>query len=250
MGLIKGFLMSIGMFTVIPVPAGSWDEKHMPLVIACLPPAGLCVGVIWYLLSFLLLRLQTPVMLLTAAVALIPLALSGFIHADGYMDTADAVLSRRDLEEKKRILKDPHVGAFAVIMIAALFLLQFGAAHACVESGKSLCAFAFIPAAVRCVAGVFTLNAKQAFEKGYGASFKSGTKPRHTVFVCAFAAVLSAVAWTVAGFASLAPILAGMAGCAVVSFYLYKQFKGMSGDLCGCAITIGEFCALLCMALI
>ena len=41
------------------------------------------------------------------------------------MDCCDAILSRRDLEGRQRILKDSHVGSFAVICLAALFLVQF-----------------------------------------------------------------------------------------------------------------------------
>ena len=43
------------------------------------------------------------------------------------MDCADAVLSRRDLETRRKILKDSHVGSFAVVALCVLFLIEFAA---------------------------------------------------------------------------------------------------------------------------
>ena len=43
------------------------------------------------------------------------------------MDTSDAMLSWREREARLRILKDVHVGAFAVIALTLLVLFQFAA---------------------------------------------------------------------------------------------------------------------------
>ena len=44
------------------------------------------------------------------------LLVTGGIHMDGYMDTMDALHSYGNREKKLEILKDSHIGAFAVIM--------------------------------------------------------------------------------------------------------------------------------------
>ena len=41
------------------------------------------------------------------------------------MDVTDAVKSWRDLEKRRAILKDSHVGSFAVIGLCLLMLSQF-----------------------------------------------------------------------------------------------------------------------------
>ena len=56
-----------------------------------------------------------------------PWLATGFLHLDGFMDSCDAILSRRDLEERRRILKDPHTGSFAVISLVILTILSLGA---------------------------------------------------------------------------------------------------------------------------
>ena len=250
MGLFRGFVMALGMFSIIPVPKNSWNDKYTPVVIPSLPLAGALLGLIWFGLSYALSALSAPPMILSASILFIPFILTGFIHADGYIDAADAVFSRRDLDEKKRILKDPHLGAFAVIAVIGLFILQFSAVYTIVGAQKPLLTFVFILVISRCVAGVAMLNLKPVFETGYNAAFRAGTKPRHTLFICLLAFVGLTAAWFISGAAALFPLLAGaLAGVAAV-VYLYRQFHGISGDLSGCVITIGEFAALLCMALL
>ena len=121
------FLMGLSMFSAIPLRLKNWDETLRRLMIACLPPVGLVIGAIWWGLASLAQRFL-PQMLAAALIAAIPFLLTGFIHLDGYMDTSDAMLSWRNREERLRILKDSHVGSFAVVMIALLFMLQFAAA--------------------------------------------------------------------------------------------------------------------------
>ena len=48
---------------------------------------------------------------------------------DGFMDTMDAFHSYQDKEKKLAILKDPHIGAFSVLMLV-LYYLIYGAAYA------------------------------------------------------------------------------------------------------------------------
>jgi len=57
MNLIKGFIMSLGMFSIIPVPKNSWNDKYMALVIPNLPLVGVLIGLLWYGLAYALSRL-------------------------------------------------------------------------------------------------------------------------------------------------------------------------------------------------
>ncbi len=56
-----------------------------------------------------------------------PLLLTGGFHVDGFMDTMDAFHSYQPKERKLEILKDSHIGAFAVIMLAVYGLIYMGA---------------------------------------------------------------------------------------------------------------------------
>jgi len=247
--MLNGFIMSLGMFSIIPVPKSSWNDEHMPAVIPNLPLVGLLIGIIWYGLSCVLLKTSIPPSLLSVVILLTPFILSGFIHTDGYMDTADAVFSRKILDEKRKILKDPHVGAFAVIAAAGLLLFQLGAVQAILAEQKKIAVFIFIPAVARSAAAIAMLTLKPAFKTGYNASFKDAALPRDIVFSVLLSLLFFITACFFLGTAML-PLCAEAVAAVMATAYLYKQFQGLSGDLCGCIITVGEFAALLCMALI
>jgi len=249
MRIIRGFIMSLGMFSIMPVPKSSWDDKYSSLVIPALPVVGLLIGLLWYGISFALSISHIPLMIKSAVILCIPFVLSGFIHLDGYMDTADAVFSRRSEDEKKRILKDPRTGAFAVITLVGLMLFQFCAVHTIIDMQKELLTFAFIPVVSRCVAGIAALRLKPVFEAGYAYSFRTGAKNGYTIFICVLMILCCTVAWLTLGITA-SPLFAGVAAGIITACYLYKQFHGISGDLSGCTITVSEFAALLCMVLI
>ena len=54
------------------------------------------------------------------------LYVTGGFHMDGYLDTTDALSSHREREKKLEILKDSHVGAFAVIWTGLYLLVSYG----------------------------------------------------------------------------------------------------------------------------
>ena len=114
------FWMCWGMFCAIPCPVRIWDEKARPRMLSCLPLIGGVIGGLWACLT-LLSPGFVRAFLLTAA----PWLLSGAIHLDGFLDCCDAIFSRRELEKRQQILKDSHVGSFAVIGMVLLALLSF-----------------------------------------------------------------------------------------------------------------------------
>ena len=110
---IYGFFMAWGMFLAIPCPKKIWSESARRRMLACLPLVGLIAGGVWALCAWLGGFLPRPIGALLCAAA--PWLVTGFLHLDGFMDVCDAVMSRRDMETRQRILKDSHCGAFAVI---------------------------------------------------------------------------------------------------------------------------------------
>ena len=120
-----GFMMSWGMFLAIPCPCRIWDEKARPHMVACLPLTGGVVGLVWAAMAWLLQRLGCAAPLRAVLLAAAPWLVTGFLHLDGYMDVCDALLSRRDLATRQKILKDSHCGAFAVICMVLLACLLY-----------------------------------------------------------------------------------------------------------------------------
>ena len=122
MKLITGFFMAWGNFLTLPCPLKRWDNDLKNYMLGFLPSVGLIIGLIWAGVSLLLAVLPIPFLVTAFLLTMVPFVLSGFLHLDGFMDCCDAILSRRPLEERQRILKDSHTGAFAVISVVFLLM--------------------------------------------------------------------------------------------------------------------------------
>ncbi|MDR1962835.1 MAG: adenosylcobinamide-GDP ribazoletransferase [Planctomycetaceae bacterium] len=238
--------MSVGMFSVLPVPKQHWDERFCCWVIPFFPVVGGLIGVIWYVAA--IFATQLPPLLYSVFILLIPFFLSGFLHLDGFIDTADAFFSRRSLEEKRRILKDPHVGAFAVIALICFLLIQFCVIQTIIAEKKIGFSFIFIPIISRCVTGIALLNKKPMAETGYMVLFKTNTKPVHTFFIAVIFIATLIFAFLFGGGTMLMTLGAVMISAWLTMVYLDRQFQGLSGDLCGCTISVSELSGLFYIA--
>lgn len=97
-------------------------------------------------------------MLMAALILTVPYILTGFLHLDGFMDVSDALLSRRDKETKLRILKDSTVGAFSVISVVLLLLVEFAGMFTVLNKNLDMRILIFIPIASRAINGYFIVS--------------------------------------------------------------------------------------------
>ncbi len=255
--LTKGFVMSASMFSAIPMPQ-IWDDDAFPLVVPFLPVVGLCIGLIWFGLGFLLCALNVHVMLSAALLTFCPLFLCGFIHIDGYMDTSDAVFSRANLEKKRAILKDSHVGAFAVIALLVYILIAFSSMYAFIDRFNTFVpqryvAFVLLPVLSRAISGFALLTNEPISETGFGATFRKNTKTVHKAALILYACICIVTGFAITALTSqMKTALAISAVCLGGIFatpYVTKQLNGISGDLCGFIITVSELCGLILLGL-
>jgi adenosylcobinamide-GDP ribazoletransferase len=240
--LITGFFMSWGMFCSIPCPLKRWDEGAKGFMLLLLPVIGAMLGALWALAAFLLRLAPLPGLVTAGLLTVLPYLLTGFIHLDGYMDCCDAILSRRDMEERRRILKDSHTGAFAVIALAVVILLSFSFMTG-LSDGAPVWCLLFLPAASRCVSSLCVMCLRPMT----GSSYEK-VQP-------AITGGFKAAAWVLLAVTAVLPvILFGLTGlCAAVTMAVSglaaargrAQLGGMNGDISGFAITLGE-CAGLC----
>ena len=241
---MKLWLQALGMcqsmFCAIPSPWQGWEEKAREKMLLCLPLVGLEIGLLWWGLG--VLSRYLPPLMAGAVLAGWPWLATGFLHLDGFMDVMDAVRSCRSLERRREILKDSHVGAFAVIGCLLLGLGQF----ACCASfdGAPLGLLVLVPVVSRCCA-VLAVNGLEPMQTSQYANCekkKSGLLFPGVMLLAALAA----------GF-----VLFGMWGLVltvqVLCFALalrraYRSLGGMNGDISGYCITLSELFA--CAALV
>ena len=125
-----------------------------------------------------LLNLSVGAAALTGAA--IPLLVTGGIHMDGFLDTMDAIHSYGDRSRKLEILKDPHLGAFAVISFGVYMMLYLGVFHEYLslvlreDRGDRYFLYA-VPCLVfvmeRAFSGLSVVTFPQAKKKGLAAGF-------------------------------------------------------------------------------
>jgi len=249
-GLIKGFYMSLGMFTALPLPFYIWDEKLTKETISTLPLVGAIIGLLWWGIGLAFVTLNLPIVMSAAILTVVPFLITGFIHLDGYMDTSDAHLSRRDLSKRLRILKDPLVGAFAVVMLAILFLLQFAAVYTLVDGVRYLILLVTICVLSRCASAMAIFELKHMQGSNYAALIGQSIELRHKLFVIITALVTVVMAVFMAGAIGILVSVAVIVGYAIAMRVVYKSFDGVSGDLLGYSMVIGELCGLVALALL
>ena len=229
---IYGFFMAWGMFLAIPCPFRRWDEAARGRMLGFLPFIGLIVGAIWAAAAHLCTALNLPSAVRALILCALPWLVTGFLHLDGFMDVCDAVLSRRDLETRQRILKDSHCGAFAVICLALLVLCQW-AVFLSAET-LPLWPLALIPAASRACAALAVLTLRPMSTSQYSAMTRGGAPVVFAAIVLAAVCGLSVLLWD-----SFAPLAAAVCYW-LAAWYAFRQLDGMSGDVSGFALTIAE----------
>ena len=241
--VVRAFFMALGMFTALPCPLHPWAEEDHGLMLVCLPVVGAVIGLIWAALS-LLGRALLPPMLAAALIVALPALLTGFIHLDGYMDTCDALLSWRPLEERLRILKDVHCGAFAVIGLG--FLLMFGFSAAMSLGGADLRVLALVPVFSRCGSALSVITFKPLAHSQYADS--PGTPAqRAVILVIGLIALIIGGLWLGANLLIVAAV--EWAVYAAAMLVAVRGLKGVSGDLSGFALSLSEIAALIALAL-
>ena len=225
MNLIRSFFIAFSMYSKIPMPRTDWTKEAMRYAMCFFPVIGAVIGGLLYL--WICLTGDSTGSLFRASVAvLIPLIVTGGIHLDGLLDTADALSSYKTMEEKLEILKDSHTGAFAIIVGCAWFILSLGVWSEVRPEMMPVLAVSFVLS--RALSGL-------------AATF-SGMAVKRTVALtmCGFLLLFGALAiWLDPVYGVPMDLAAGL-----VFFYYYwmskKKFGGITGDLAGFFLTVSE----------
>ena len=245
--VVTAFFMAWGMFWMIPCPVKWWDERARVGMLLFLPVIGAMIGFVWALCAYLAERF-IPGRIAAAALTIVPYVLNGFIHLDGYMDCADAVLSRRDLETRRKILKDSHVGSFAVVALVVLFLAVYSVFSG-YTLGNKVWYLMLVCAAPRAYCTWAVLSFRTIPGSSYERMFSGGVPAAAKVsslIILAAIVLLPPILWGRSGFCSLA----GSLGACLTIEYIRHDLQGMSGDVSGAGTTLGELCALIALALL
>lgn len=263
--LTTAFSMVWGNFTVLPCPYKRWDSKLNNLMLALLPLVGAVIGGLWLLLvegMELVIsgfhHSASMTHLISLAATFYIYAVCGFMHMDGFMDCNDAILSRRPLEDRQRILKDSTVGAFAVVTVVFLVLAFYVSMDSLLEQALRTCprllwGLFLLPVMSRGTAAMGVLVHRPIGHSQYNKSFGEQGKQKYIgmVLLLMVAAVLAAAYfagpfWWVC-LTDGALVL--LAGCIAME-RARRNLGGMSGDIAGYTICWSELAGVLGLAVL
>lgn len=250
---LYSLIIAVSMYSKVPMPRVEWTKERMGYVMGWFPVVGLLEGAaLWLILrAGAALEITLPARALVAAA--LPLLVTGGIHMDGFLDTMDAVHSYGEKEKKLEILKDPHVGAFAVIGCGGYLLLYTAAVYEAVATGMwPLAAAVYVME--RAMSGLSVVFFPCAKKSGLAATFSDGAKRR--------AAGIALGLWLIAALGMavvLAPARAwetafGLLAVQGMVFAHYRrmsirQFGGITGDLAGYFLQAAELAGFAWLAL-
>jgi adenosylcobinamide-GDP ribazoletransferase len=195
---------------------------------------GLALGGIWWAADRL-----WPAAVAAAVVVVADLALTGMLHLDGLVDSADGLLPPLDADRRLDVMADPATGAFGVGAAVAVLLLRWASLAALSPSPALLAA---LWCASRFVMADVVRTVPYARRTGLATAFlERGRRPLGGIVL---GAVLVALGRgdAVAGVAAL-----GVASGAVVAFAA-RRVGGFTGDVLGAAGMVGETVGLLAAA--
>lgn len=239
---MRSLIIAFSMYSRIPMPRCEWNEQGMKYSMCFFPLVGAVLGLCSAGVYFGLGALGFGASSRALALAAVPILVTGGIHMDGYLDTVDAKSSWKDREEKLRILKDPHMGAFACIYgIVYLFL---SAAFWGEAGDGEIFSIAMGYVFSRILSALSVVTFKKAKKEGMAAaSANASAGPVKWILILegTVCVVLMAVVSLRYGLICLA------AGACCFAWYrrmAYKHFGGITGDLAGYFLQICELAML------
>lgn len=240
MKTIRSIAAAFSMYSRIPMPHFDINEKDAKGAIAFLPLVGAVIAAVMHFALRFLKGFGIPAFVITMVLIAIPIALTGGFHIDGYLDTADAAGSYRPTEKKLEILKDPHIGAAAVISFALCLLLMMAGLGVIIDSNKATFSMPAVFVISRALCAITSRYMKKARPGGL-----LDTETREAgklgmiipvVFLVA-AVVLSAFD----GISYACVITASFTIFTILyAHFVRKSFGGVTGDTAGYYVVAGE----------
>ncbi len=231
-------------YTCLPIPTG-WPLAFAHIA-RWVPVVGLVIGGVMAIVDGALAALQFPSTVSSVLVVAVGIALTGGLHLDGVMDTADG-LAVPDSNRRLAVMMDSHMGAFGGMAAIVLLLLKV----------LSLAALVHHRAFVLVAVAVWGRWGQQWAIAQYPYLKKEGKGALHK-------AALPSVAYTLPSLMAIVLVNAGISGLGLVPFalvlrttlggllialltsaYFAKQLGGHTGDTYGAVVEWTE-ALLLC----
>ncbi len=236
-------------YTILPLP--QWWPLEFSRIARWAPWIGLLLGGILAGLNGLLLLSPLSPMVRGVLVTAVWIFLTGGLHLDGVMDTADG-LAVLDPEKRLQVMSDSRTGAFGVMAAIILVLLKVGAIADL--STPQYAGLIFAPiwgrwAQVLAIARYPYLKAegKGAFHRNH---FKGIQDIWPSILLLGVVSLIPAASPPHSGEISLWSLCSGLSLAWGVGAWFNRQLQGMTGDSYGAIVEWTEALFLCCFGLL
>ena len=242
---MNSFLIGLQFLTRIHLVRQTvWTAEDFGRSTRFFPLVGLVLGICYALVAWLLLYTLGMRSLTAALLLILPLLLTGGLHADGFMDTADGVFSGRERARKLEIMKDSRVGAFGVVSFVMLMFVQFALLSD--MAWPLLVPALFVMPIIGRLAMVLAVACfPYAREDGMGKTF-ADMADRSTVVIAALTTAVLVLPW---GMLATAALVLGTLFALLFCRMMTNILGGVTGDVYGAATVLTETLVLAVFSL-
>jgi adenosylcobinamide-GDP ribazoletransferase len=243
-----GAALAVAMFTVVPLRTSRVDRPAAGVAVALVPLVGVVLGGVLGGVAAGLVAAGAPGPLAGLVAVGLGAAATRGLHLDGLADLADGLGSHADPARTLAIMRDPGVGAFAVVWLVVVLGIQATALGALAPHGLLVATVAgglALGLGRAAFAWVARRGVPAASPDGLGA-LVAGTQP--VTVAPAWLVVLAAAAAPVLGWrAPAAAVLAALV-VVLVAAHARRRLGGVSGDVFGACAELAVTAALAVLA--
>lgn len=247
MQVIRYILASFAMFSAVPIRI-SLKQEDFKYAGVCLPFVGMVLGAAELAIFKLCLYFGINNPVISLIMSVFPIAFTGGIHLDGFMDCHDAFASHSSKERMLQIMKDSNIGAFACIHMLIYELSFFVFTFLLPKKDEVLLMLAVIFSLSRAMGAFALLNLQGARNSGMGKALKDISDKKSSGYILIFEIVIIILFGLFINLKSAVFIVSG----AILS-YLYctnkikRLFSGITGDLAGWLLSLSELVMLIAL---
>ncbi len=239
--IFRDFATALQFLTCIRLgPPEVWSAEQCGRSVRYFPLVGAVVGLVLVLVNYFLSNHLLP-HVSVIVLLIVEICLTGALHCDGLMDTADGIFSHRSRERMLEIMRDSRTGAHGITVFGLVLLLKYSVL---LDLSPGILPKAlFVMTVVGKMAMVIAITRFPLARKdGMGKAF-SECAGRWTLPLAAlFSVVLVAPLGLPAVFIGLFACLAGYD----LARWLSKKLGGLTGDTYGAIHEVTQVAALLC----
>ncbi len=244
-------IMTFSFLTIIPLPMVEWTSRRIRFLPLLMPFVGLGIGLLGYGVYTLLITLAVSEFSGGVAMVLFYLIITGGLHMDGLMDSADAYFSRQSKERKLEIMKDSRVGAFAVMALACLLLAKTALFYEIFNVGKETAILLImIPILSRIVQALMICHFPYAKEDGLAVMYGQARGRKTSYLLTMYFILTTVIIYFLLGVAALTLPFGLLLFTVFYYFSAKKNFGGITGDIVGAYVEMAEVLMLGILILI